>query len=151
MKHASESPFAARMMEKPLPETLAATANDRHFYDPPELIQIAFGGRPWFFETGCNRIHRVGLFKGLGWSLDPTIKRQDERGVTDVRVTARQTIRGKAQLFDMEFLHRDLEHEDAYETSHMVGFSTKVVHHVPGLQAHQLKAAYAEFLGEHAI
>lgn len=119
--------------------TLSAKAEDRHFYDPPELIQMAFGGRPWFFEADCRTIHRVGLFKGLGWILPPRVARQDKRGIQSVRITARRRHSDLPQLYDMEFLGGQLADEP------------RVVHHVPGLQAHQLKGAYAHVLGEHAV
>lgn len=46
MADAKAHEFAKRMMEKPKPASLTSDPEARIFYDPPELIQIAFGGRP---------------------------------------------------------------------------------------------------------
>lgn len=150
MKTAADNLFAARVMERLKEGHLSNTSMisdpaHRIFYDPPELIQQAFGGRAWFFETGCSRVHRVGVFKGLGWELDPVFARQDERGITGVRITARPHHRDKVQKYDMEFLSRTLP-EDTMDP-----VAVRVIDHRPGLTADQLKPAYAEVLGEHVV
>lgn len=142
---ASKNEFAARMAAKPLPESLNSDPDHRFFHDPPELIQIAFGGRPWFLETGCTAPHRVGLFKGLGWAIPSIVAAQDERGITHVRVTARHRRQSEAQLYDIEFLSREVPED------HLLRYTERTVAHRPGLTADQLKAAYAAELGEHAI
>lgn len=74
---AANNPFARRVMdrlaERPLPESLNSDPEHRFFDDPPELIQRALGGREWFFERGFRSVHRVGIFKGIGWELDPVV------------------------------------------------------------------------------
>ncbi len=147
-RSAADSPFAKRMMEKPLPGSLNVRANDRHFFDPPEMIQIAFGGRPWFFAVGATRVHRVGLFKGLGWELDPNFL--DGRGITGVRITSRPyfAAHGKPMLCDMDFMERRIDYDDA---GFQIGCYEKVLDYRAGLQLHELKPAYAEVLGEHAV
>lgn len=150
MPHADDSPFAKRMMERPQSESLNTDVNARFFYDPPELIQIAFGGRAWFFRMGNSRAHRIGVFKGLGWELDPFIAKADERGITGVRITARphHAASGKQQLYDMEFVGRRIDYDEA---GFQDGFEQRTIDHRPGLEAGQLKAAYADVLGEHAV
>lgn len=140
---ASRNAFAQRMLDKPMPESLNSDPMHRFFYDPPELIQQAFGGRAWFHEVGNSCVHRVGLFRGLGWNLSELIVRQDKRGINAVIVSARAQMPGKSQLYDILFLHRpDLEDDDD---------TLKTVYHRPGLEAHQLKSAYSDVLGEHAV
>lgn len=146
MPTAADSAYAARMMSKPIPEGMTADPEYRIFYDPPELIQMAFGGRPWFFETGCVRVHRVGVFKGLGWELDPMLQAQCELEATGVRIIARRLRPGQAQLFDMEFVHRQLDEEDR-----MAPVPIRIVASRMGLTADQLKPAYGEVLGEHVL
>jgi len=51
---------------RPTPESIT---NPEHFQDPPRSIQRAMGGKLFFFDIGATNIHRVGLFKGLGWRL----------------------------------------------------------------------------------
>lgn len=141
-------PFAARMMNRPKPASLDSSPEARFFYDPPELIQQVFGGRPWFFEQGVTSVHRVGLFRGLGWTLPLLVQRQDERGINGVRITARKKRRvaeGSEQKYDLEFLRRELP-EDHCERG-----TERVIDHRPGLTIDQLKPAYAEVLGGHAV
>ncbi len=147
-RKAADSPFAARMMEKPLPESLNVTSNDRHFYDPPEVIQQWFGGRSWFLEMGNTKVHRVGLFRGIGWELDSHIASQDERGITGVRITARNAVTGKPKLYDMEFMARRIDYDEA---GFQEGLEARIVHSVPGLAGEELVASYAAVLGEHAV
>lgn len=146
MPSAADSQFAARMMSKPLPESLSSDPEYRIFYDPPEIIQRAFGGRPWFFETGCVRVHRVGVFKGLGWELDPMLAKQCDLEVTGVRITARAYRRDKIQRYDMEFVVRELNEEDR-----SAPVPVRIVASRMGLLAEELKTAYAEVLGEHVL
>ncbi len=146
MPTVADNAFARRMMERPRPESLNSDPAYRIFYDPPELIQIAFGGRQWFWEQGCTGVHRVGVFKGLGWELPLVVKRQEERGITGVRITARRAKLGGEQLYDLEFLARVVDPEYASGP-----ITQRVIDHRPGLTVDQLKPAYAEVLGEHAI
>lgn len=148
MPHADQSPFAARMMAKGRPEGLNSDANHRLFFDPPEMIQMAFGGRQWFFAMGNIRVHRVGLFKGLGWEFDPNFL--DGRGITGVRITARPyfAVHNKPLLCDMEFMERRIDYDEA---GYQSGYRERVIDHRPGLELHQLKPAYAEVLGNHAV
>lgn len=146
MPNAADSAYAARMMSKPIPEGLTSDPSYRIFYDPPEMIQQAFGGRPWFFETGCVRVHRVGIFKGLGWELDPMLARQCELEVTGVRIIARRLRTGHEQLYDMEFVVRELNEEDR-----MAPVPVRIVASRTGLRVHELKPAYGEVLGEHVL
>jgi hypothetical protein len=145
MPTVADNAFAARMASKPPPESLNSDPEYRIFYDPPEIIQRAFGGRPWFFETGCVRVHRVGVFKGLGWELDPMLAAQCELEVTGVRITARPYRRDKIQRYDMEFVRREL-HEDWGAP-----VAVQIVASRMGLLAEELKSAYAEVLGEHVL
>lgn len=143
---AAQNEFAKRMLEKPVGACMVTDPTFRFFYDPPEMIQIAFGGRPWFLETGTRCVHRIGLHKGLGWELDPVFIRQDERGITGVRITARaKKPRDTEQLYDMEFLNRD------YPEDHMLPSTVTVIDHRPGLTAARLKPVYGEVLGEHVL
>ena len=141
MKSAADSPFAARMMAKPRPESLNSDPAARIFFDPPEMIQMAFGGRPWFFETGCRSVHRVGLFKGIGWELDPVLNKQHDHGVTGVRITARNQHSKGRHLYDLLFLAREVPED------HLDPLVERIVTHRPGLTIDQLKAAYGEVLG----
>lgn len=146
MPSAADNEFAARMASKPPPESLNSDPSYRIFYDPPEIIQQAFGGRPWFFDTGCVRVHRVGLFKGLGWELDPMLAAMCELEVTGVRITARHFRTGKEQLYDMEFVHRQLDEEDRSAPVPIRILASRM-----GLTAEQLKPAYADVLGDHVL
>lgn len=133
-------------MNRKLPDSLNSDPSYRIFYDPPEIIQQAFGGRVWFFETGCVRVHRVGLFKGLGWELDPMRSAMCEIEATGVRVIARSLRKGGQQLFDIEFLNRQIDEEDRFAP-----VPVRIVASRTGLFAEQLKYAYAEVLGEHVL
>lgn len=155
MPSAANNAFAARMAAKPPCESLNSDPAYRIFYDPPELIQMAFGGRPWFFETGCVRVHRIGLFKGLGWELDPMLLAQSETEATGVRILARQYRRDKAQLFDVEFVKRELPTRESYdgqqEADYGAPVSIRIVNSRMGLTADQLRTAYGEVFGEHVL
>lgn len=144
----AQNEFAARMASKPLPSSLNSDPNHRIFFDPPELIQRAFGGRPWFLETGCTTAFRVGLFRGLGWKIPGIVAQQDERGIDTVRITARPRRNEATDLiFDMEFLQTEQPPED--DASGKI--AARVVEHRPGLTIDQLKPTYGEVLGEHAL
>lgn len=143
--NASQNEFAQRMMSKPMPESLNSDPEHRLFFDPPEIIQIAFGGRPWFIENDCTRIHRVGLFRGLGWQLSPVLCRDQPQGINGVRIKARANTGRKEMLFDMEFMRRELAED------HFDGQVDRVVTHRPGVPLSKLVATYAEVLGEAAI
>lgn len=149
--NAAAHAFAQRMMSRPIGESMISDPAHRIFYDPPELIQIAFGGRAWFHETDCTEVHRVGLFKGLGWTLSALVQKQDERGITGVRITARKmrrTAEGSPQLYDMEFVARaPLDPEDVSGPR----AAPRVVTHRPGIAAENLKKVYGEVIGEHAL
>ena len=145
MPNVANNQFAARMMAKPMPESLSTDSNARHFYDPPELIQQAFGGRRWFFETGCIRVHRVGLTGGLGWELDPALAKQCDDGMTGVRIKARKLRRDVPQLYDIEFVSRQFPDDPTGPVSE------RVVKHKTGLTVDQLKLVYAEILGDHVV
>lgn len=141
---ASQNEFAARMAAKPLPDSLNSDPAHRIFHDPPEMIQMAFGGRPWFLETGCTAVHRVGLFKGLGWAVSPLVTAQDELGITHVRVTAR-TGPGNAGKYDIEFI------QCVIPDDHMDKLQGRIVAVRMGLILDELKPQYAAVLGEHAV
>lgn len=135
MAKAEDSPFAARMMAKPLPESLNSDPAARFFFDPPELIQQAFGGRQWFLDNNCYRVHRVGIFKGLGWEIDPAAR--DEREITGVRIT-----RGVRGAYAIEFLHRSLPGD----WSEPVG--ERHIDVRVGLRLDQLKGVYLSVIGK---
>lgn len=144
----AQNEFAARMASKPLPASLNSDPEHRLFFDPPELIQRAFDGRPWFLETGCTTAFRVGLFRGLGWKIPGIVAQQDERGIDTVRITARPRRNDATDLiFDMEFLQTEQPPED-YASGKI---AARVVEHHPGLTIDQLKPTYGEVLGEHAL
>lgn len=149
--NAAAHAFAKRMMDRPVGASMDSDPAARIFYDPPELIQIAFGGRQWFHETDCTEVHRVGLFKGLGWQVSSLVQKQDERGITGVRITARHMRRvaeGTSQLYDMEFVAREpLDPDDVSGPLK----APRVVTHRPGIIAENLKKVYGEVLGEHAV
>lgn len=148
--NASQNAFAQRMMDKPKCESLNSDPSYRIFYDPPELIQMAFGGREWFQDVGNYAVSRVGLFKGLTWYLSALIVRQEERGINRVRITARPKRPGQEeQLYDMEFLCQPEPGEGADASDPLP--QSRVITHRPGIVAANLKAVYAEVLGEHAI
>lgn len=155
MPSAADNAFAARMMSKPPCGSLNSDPEYRIFYDPPEIIQQAFGGRPWFFETGCIRVHRVGLFKGLGWELDPMLLAQCETEATGVRIIARQHRADRAQLFDIEFVVRDFRTRETYdggtEPDYGATVPIRIVDSRMGLTANQLRSAYAEVFGDHVL
>lgn len=130
--------FAQRMAARP--HNIDTSANARHFHDPPELIQIAFGGRPWLADRGCQFVHRIGLMRGLGWRL-ATI--HETRGINGVRIVARLRTHGD-QLYDLYFG----EYQQGPDNLDLPVFRT--IDHRPGLTAAQLKPAYAEVLGETA-
>lgn len=147
---AADSPFVTRLMQRGMPESLNSDPDARIFYDPPEMIQIAFGGRQWFHEVGNHAIHRVGLFHGLGWALAPLVSTQDERGINRVRVTARpKRPSHKEQLYDMEFLHQPEPGERDNPSDPLP--QARIVTHRPGIVASNLKTVYADVLGEHAV
>lgn len=139
MPHTSASPFAARMMERAAPDSCNSDPAHRFFDDPPEQIQIAFGGRPWFFEAGNTRVHRIGLFRGLGWEFDREVSLKHPRRATGVEITKRST--GKDRKFDMVFVQRVLAED------HMEGGGKSIVSSHPGLTLDQLKPAYLAELG----
>lgn len=144
MQTVENNPFAKRMKDKPVPESLTSDANYRIFFDPPEIIQMAFGGRPWFFETGCRAVHRVGVFKGLGWELDRILTRTSNMQITGVRITHRPN--SKPMKFDMVFMRREMDEEYA---SAPVSFT--ILDHRAGLLLEELKPTYAEVLGEQFV
>ena len=55
-----------------------------HAPDVPKAIGEAMGGRQFFFEIGAKAIHRIGLFKSLGWIL-PFGEAKD--GIDQIRIT----------------------------------------------------------------
>lgn len=87
---ATQSPFARaavdRLAGRPIPSSLNSDPEQRHFFDPPEYIQRALGGREWFFEQGARAVHRIGLFQGLGWEIDPATVERDNLQYTGFRV-----------------------------------------------------------------
>lgn len=141
--------FAERMRAKGVPASCQSDASHRIFYDPPELIQMAFGGREWFHETDCRAVHRLGLFQGLGWKLGEYVRKQLDGptiNVNTIWVRARpHNISRDEPLYDMYFLAVEMPEDvlDPLQVHH--------VHHRAGLTAAQLKPTYAEVLGEHAI
>lgn len=154
MPHADESPFARRMMDKGVSEGLNTDVNHRIFYDPPELIQIAFGGRGWFIERGNTRVHRIGIFGGLSWQLDPVVASECAKNrskyelINAVRITARKLRSGSPQLYDMEFLRRNTIYDD---DGTFLGVDSHVVTHRTGLEAAQLPVIYGQIIGEQAL
>lgn len=138
----------------------ASDPNARHFYDPPELIQIAFGGRAWFHHADCRAPHRIGLYKGLGWGLGEYVRKQLDgktANVNGVRIVARpHNISRETPLYDLYFVEfwrgdYDRRNDADYEPDNLDPVQYHVIDHRPGLTAEQLKPAYAEALGEHAI
>lgn len=147
---ASKNEFAKRMMDKPIPESMLGGAAARHFYDPPENISLAFGGRPWFHSTDCKTVHRIGLFKGLGWKIGEYVQKQlDDQRINGVRVTIRAAT-GEPK-YDIMFVHHYQNHEEGQEPDNLEPVSYHTIKHLGPLTAAELKPAYAEFLGEHAI
>lgn len=155
------NPFVDRMIANPRPlhESMTNPAY-RIFYDPPEMISLAFGGRPWFHHTDCRAVFRIGLFGGLGWGLGEYVRKQLDgktAAVNGVRITARAHNISRAEpLYDMyfvEFWRGDYDRRDDpdYEPDNLDPPQFRVIDHRPGLTAEQLKPAYAEALGEHAI
>jgi hypothetical protein len=140
-KHADASPFARRMMERPLSPSLDVGPDDRHFYDPPELIQKAFGGRPWFFEQCCRAVHRVGLYRGLGWELDPADQLSNKLGATGVRITL-----GREERCTMSFVKREILRD---EGGFIVDQTTAIVASQTGLLLSELKPTYERMLYDH--
>lgn len=141
--------FALRMMEKPKPASLTSDPAARIFYDPPEIIQMAFGGRPWFHSTDCRAVHRIGLFLGLGWRLGEYVRKQldgKHADIDTVQIKARaHNISRETPLYDMYFMQVVLP-EDVLDP-----LQPRVIDHRAGLALDQLKPQYAEVLGEHAI
>lgn len=152
--------FAQRMRDKPIPPSMLGGAAARHFFDPPEMISLAFGGRPWFHTTDCKAPHRIGLLGGLGWQLGEYVRKQLDgatKDVNGVRIVARpHNISREQPLYDLYFVtfwKGEYERRDdpAYEPDNLDPVQYHVVDHRPGLTAEQLKPAYAEVLGEHAV
>jgi len=134
MAHVNDSPFAKRMMERPLSPSLDVDANSRHFYDPPELIQLAFGGWPWFQENSCRAIHRVGLFRGLGWEFDPADQLNNKLNATGVRITL-----GIKERCTLLFLQREIIRDDG---GFIVGQIERILASKTGLLLSELKPTY---------
>lgn len=141
--HASQSPFAQRMMDKPSPFAATADPAFRIFDDPPEQVQIAFGGRAWFWETGCRATYRIGLFKGLGWALDPMLVMSSE--AKDPRINhVKVTGPNKKQECNMEFLH----HTGAdHSNDATLRGEFEHVEFRDAVPLDQLKSVYTEVLG----
>lgn len=136
------------MMEKPMPASLDVDANSRHFYDPAEKIQMWFGGRAWFAEMGNTKVHRCGLLSGIGWEFDGHIAKTNPIEATGVRIQARKRQHDGAQFYDMLFVQRRIDYDEA---GFMEGQAERIVFHVPGLAGEELKAEYAKVLGEYAV
>lgn len=136
--------FAMRMMNKPRPMSLNSDPAHRIFHDPPELIQIAFGGREWFHAMDNHTVHRIGLTVGLGWQFGEWVRKQLTIDVNGVQIKAR-TSSGGAQMYDIYFVHSS-HGEDTLDP-----VKTRIVAHRGPLMADQLKSAYAEVLGAHAV
>lgn len=52
----------------PIPDSLRKDAPPI-FDDIPAQIGYALGHREFFFDTGAQSIHRIGVNRGLGWRL----------------------------------------------------------------------------------
>lgn len=132
----------------------------RIFYDPPELISLAFGGRPWFHATDCRNPFRIGLFGGLGWGLGEYVRKQLDgktAACNGVRIVARaHNISRETPLYDMYFVEfwrgeYDRRDDPEYEPDNLDPPQFRVVDHRAGVPAADLKSTYAEVLGAHAI
>lgn len=139
---ASDSPFAQRMMEKPKPESLNTEVNARFFLDPPEIIQLSFGGWVWFVEMGITRVHRVGLFRGIGWELDLETRRNNPIEATGVKIVRHGQIGMKFNMFFMKRVVPD---------DHLDPMDITILDQRLQLPLADLKKVYAEVLGEASI
>lgn len=145
-KTVGQNAFAKRMMERQMPESLNSDPDYRFFYDPPEMIQIVFGGRPWFLENDCFCVTRIGMFGGLGWSLPDRIVKTSGIDRVEVRIRKKHlAAKSLSPLFDMHFLETKLTDDPTAPPE------KRVVTHRPGIAPERLKAVYAEVLGDHAI
>ena len=148
MPTAAESPFAQRMMDRPRSESLNSDPEYRIFYDPPEIIQQALGGREWFWRVGNTRVHRVGLFLGIGWEIDQQVRADSKNpDISGVRVTISSLQAARKPTFSMLFLSR----EPAPESDPSAPTRERIVAASVGLSLEQLKPLYAETIGEHAV
>jgi hypothetical protein len=149
MKTSAEtSPFIQRLMEKPRPESMNSDPEYRIFKDVPEEIQRSLGGREWFWRMGCTRVHRVGLFKGIGWEIDLAHRAASRNPeISGVRVTIDKVRAGKAPTFTIVFLNR----EPAPEGDPSAPVVERIIAASVGLKLDQIKELYAETIGEHAV
>lgn len=146
---ASQSPFAQRMAERPMPESLLSDPSARFFNDPPEQIQMAFGGRPWFFSTGCYAVHRLGLLLGLGWELDRMRVASDPvehhgTTITGVRIFAPVVGKAGSTAFRVDFTNWQRGEEDRATDPGTV----RIVRSFSNVPLKELKEKYRETLGE---
>lgn len=68
--------------------------SETQFRDPPREISRWMGNMPYFTSIGAMFIHRVGLFRGIGWVLPHS-------GVKNDWNYARVTLNGDGVTFDL--------------------------------------------------
>lgn len=96
--------------------------------DDPRDIATAMGGREFFFNIGASRVHRIGLFKGLGFSIP---KGESTRYIDFVRVHREE---GKT-TFSIEF---------SIMTEDNLGFNYQQIAKREGVPIRQLANVYQE-------
>ena len=77
---------------RPIAESIVAS--ESQFRDPPREIARWMGHTTYFTSIGAMHIHRVGLFRGIGWVLPHTGAKNDWN-------YARVTLNGDGVTFDL--------------------------------------------------
>ena len=125
---------------KPIPECMQPGFKTHD--DPVEDIQRSMGGWPWFTRERILGIHRIGLFRGLGWMLPGTQSKQPGVLVNGCKVvkTAKP-----GDFYTMELGAYELN-DDA-----MVAPTWKTLHHRTSVHISRLAGTYNELLGEAGV
>lgn len=131
--------FVARALQRPMPASLRPD-NQVIYRDPPADIANVFGGRWWFLDREIKGVHRVGLLRGLGW----TIPHQHRvPGVNSVRIML-HSMTGP-ERYTIEFgevtTGSDPSSPALFESKDRMG----------PFDRSELKNTYAAYLGQHTI
>lgn len=99
---------------RPIAESIINS--EGQFRDPPREIARWMGHMPYFTSIGAMHIHRVGLFRGIGWVLPHS-------GVKNDWNYARVTLNGDGRTFDLCLGKVEVESNyapDTVEIQHVV-------------------------------